>query len=87
VAPNHVLTRLECRSHRESLNLCVRVDRGVPEKLRCTPSGGLGLGGSSLCRECSDLVVGNRLRDEVNARTRRGWDDHLKAGAVVVGCG
>lgn len=86
--PNHVLVRVRCNARREELTLCVRVNRGVPEELRCTPSGGGGASGgpAPLCAECMALLQGNRLSHRVDELVRRGWSDHLKAGAVVVTC-
>ena len=85
--PDHVLVRLRCNSRREELTLCVRVNRGVPEPLRCTPSGGSPSGGTaSVCDDCSALLQGDRLSRRVAELVRRGWSDYLKAGAVVVTC-
>jgi len=84
--PDHVLVRLRCNVRREELTLCVRVNRGVPEGLRCTPSGGGGGGAAPVCADCSALLQGDRLSRRVNELVRRGWADHLKAGAVIVTC-
>jgi hypothetical protein len=85
--PDHVLVRLQCNTRHEVLTLCVRVGRGVPEALRCTPSGGGVPGGTApVCSDCSALLQGNRLSQRVDELVRRGWSDHLKAGAVVVAC-
>lgn len=85
--PNHVLVRLRCNARREELTLCVRANRGVPEALRCTPSGGAVSGGTApLCADCSALLQGDRLSHRVDELVRRGWSDHLRAGAVVVAC-
>lgn len=85
--PHHVKVLLRCTRRRESMELCVRVHRGVPEELRCRPGGGLSLaGGSPLCEECQALLDGQRLGDVVNDLTRRGWSEHVKAGAVIVAC-
>lgn len=85
--PDHVLVRLRCNVRREELTLCVRVNRGVPEGLRCTPSGGGVSGGAAtVCSDCSALLEGDQLSRHVDELVRRGWSDHLKAGAVVVTC-
>jgi hypothetical protein len=85
--PNYVSVLVKCSRHGQSINACVPVQRGVPEPLRCQPAGGVPLGGGSpLCEECQELLRGPRLRDVVNDLTRRGWSDHIKAGAVVVAC-
>lgn len=85
--PDHVLVRVRCNTRRQEVTLCVRVNRGVPDQLRCTPSGGVGGGGASpLCGECSALLQGDRLSRRVDELVRRGWSDHVKAGAVVVTC-
>ena len=85
--PDHVLVRLRCNVRREELTLCVRVNRGVPEELRCTPSGGAASGGAApVCADCSALLQADRLSRRVDELVRRGWCDHLKAGAVVVAC-
>lgn len=82
--PDHVLVRLQCNVRHQELNLCVRVNRGVPDALRCTPSGGaVSGGGSPVCPDCSALLQGDRLSRRVDELVRRGWSDHLKAGAVV----
>jgi hypothetical protein len=85
--PDHVLVRLCCNTRREELTFCVRVNRGVPEALRCTPSGDGGPGGGPrVCEDCQALLQGDRLSQRVQELVRRGWSDHLKAGAVVVSC-
>lgn len=84
--PNHVKVLLRCTRHRESIELCVRVHRGVPDDLRCQPGGAVAMGGSPVCAECQELLRGQRLGEMVNDLTRNGWSDHVKAGAVVVAC-
>jgi hypothetical protein len=85
--PNYVNVLVRCQRHGKSISACVRVQRGVPEELRCQPGGGIPLGGGNpLCQECQDLLRGSRLQDVVNNLTRRGWSDHIKASAVVVSC-
>jgi hypothetical protein len=85
--PDHVLVRLQCNVRRQELTFCVRVNRGVPEALRCTPSAGGGAGGASpLCSDCSALLRGDRLSRRVDELVRRGWSDHLEAGAVLITC-
>ena len=85
--PDHVLVRVRCNVRQEEVTFCVRVNRGVPEALRCSPSGGGALGGSSpLCSDCTSLLQGDRLSRRVDELVRRGWADHLRAGAVIVTC-
>lgn len=85
--PDHVLVRLRCNARREELTLCVRVNRGVPEALRCAPSGGGASGGPTpICADCSALLQGDRLAQRVNELVRRGWSDHIREGAVIVTC-
>ena len=86
--PNHVKVHLICTRHREFMDLCVRVDRGVPEDLRCQASGGsISLGTDNpLCQQCQDLLQGQRLAERVNDLTRHGWSEHVRDGAVVVAC-
>lgn len=87
IQPNYVKVQLRCSRRQESLELCVRVDRGVPEDLRCTPSGSAASGtGSGVCDECDALLRGDELAQMVNELTRRGWSDHRREGAVLVGC-
>ncbi len=84
---NYVKSRLSCR-HGQSIDLCVPVEREVPPPLRCSPGGGsLGGGQWSLCAVCTRLLKDSLvLRELVNDQTRRGWGDHIRAGAVVIGC-
>lgn len=85
--PDHVLVRLLCNARHNELAFCVRVNRGVPEALRCTPSGGGRTSGTgSICADCSALLQGDRLSRRVDELVRRGWSDHLAAGAVIVTC-
>lgn len=85
--PNFVKVRLNCAHRQQSMDLCVRVPRGVPEPLRCSPSGGIPDGsGNALCEECQDLLRGERLTEVVNELTRRGWSEYLRAGTVTVAC-
>lgn len=87
--PNYTKVRLECRGNHPPILLCVRVERGVPARLRCQPGGSVSVGGGSpTCPGCSDLLQnGAKLQRVVNDTTRRGWDDHMKAGAVIIRCG
>lgn len=83
--PDHVLVRLRCNVRREEFSLCVRINRGIPEALRCTPSGGAASAAAApVCADCSALLQGDRLSQRVDELVRRGWSDHLDVGAVVV---
>lgn len=84
---NHVRVRIVCRKRGRELSLCVQVSRGVPAPLRCTPQGGGSGGGPDVCAECRRLLLERgRITEVVNDLIRRGWNDHLKDGAVVVAC-
>jgi hypothetical protein len=85
---NWVSVSLRCKDRWQRLNLCVQVSRGVPPELRCQPGGGSASGsGPDVCGECTRLLSDPaRLREVVEDLTRRGWSDHVKAGAVVVAC-
>lgn len=86
--PNWVGVSLRCKDRGQTLNLCVQVSRGVPDELRCQPGGGSASGsGPDVCAECRRLLSdAGRLREVVDDLIRRGWSDHVKAGAVVVAC-
>lgn len=87
--PNWVTVTLRCNDRGQTLgSICVQVSRAVPEELRCQPGGGSASGsGPDVCRECQRLLSEpGRLREVVNDLTRRGWSEHVKAGAVVVAC-
>ena len=85
--PDHVLVRVRCNTRRQEVTLCVRVNRGVPDQLRCTPSGGVGGGGASHsvasvqpCCKAIDFHV------ELTSSFAAAGRHHVKAGAVVVTC-
>ena len=81
-----VNARLTCRHGRER-TFCVRVDREVPEKLRCSPGGGGVDGGGTLTGcECSAGLTGADLTRLVIDAVRRGWGRWMSIGAVVVEC-
>lgn len=86
--PDYVLVTLRCttRPAQPPVELCVKVERGVPDEIRCTPSGGAAgnVGGPS-CPRCAELLAG-RINEVVNDLTRRGWAEHVKAGSVIVEC-
>lgn len=86
--PDHVLVKLRCNRRQEELTFCVRVKRGVPDALRCTPGAGRGStgGAAPVCDECASLLQGDRLSQRVDDLVRRGWSDHLRTGAVIVTC-
>jgi hypothetical protein len=89
--PNFVKVEVRCGSKGTTMPLCVRVDRGVPPQLRCTPSGG-GRGSSVSsprpCPGCAALLAdgGNRLTEKVQQLVARGWNTHLRSGAVLINC-
>ena len=91
---DYVKVKLLCDRCRDVMDLCVQVDRNVPEPLSCTPGGGRPVGGapdggsSMSCSICGmpwrmDLA---RLLERVNEETRRGWGEHVRDGAVVLRC-
>jgi hypothetical protein len=85
---NWVTTIIHCiRHNRDCSPICVRVDREVPEPLRCSPGGGsVGGGGASSPLDCpcggrfdtSDL--GRRVADAM----RRGLGQWIRRRAVVI---
>jgi hypothetical protein len=90
--PHYVKVEIRCGAGGSTTALCVRVDRGVPPRLRCTPSGGGSAGSSSTsapaCRRCEALLTegGTRLSEQVHQLVARGWDAHLRSGAVLISC-
>jgi hypothetical protein len=69
---------------------CVRVERGVPERLRCIPRGGGGgvSGGEVICPACgkscgmSTTGLERRVADALHGSV----DDWIRRGAVVIDC-
>lgn len=89
--PNCVKVEIRCGTRGSRIPLCVRVDRGVPPQLRCPPSGGAADSSTAAhhtCRSCEALLVegGNRPSEQVKQLIARGWDSHLRSGAVLVTC-
>lgn len=89
---DYVKVRLLCDRCRDVVDLCVRVERNVPEPLACAP-GGAGGGGGAGGSDMSCAVCGlpwhmdtSRLLQRVNDETRRGWGQHVRNGAVVLHC-
>lgn len=84
---NFVKVSIKCTSMRRSLDFCVRVDRGVPDQLRCQPSGGSGASGpSGVCPDCEILLQPGRLATRVNQLVSRGWSEYVREGSVVIAC-
>ncbi len=84
---NWVNARLTCNDHRQERTFCVRVDREVPEPLRCTPGGGGVSGGGTLTGcPCSSGLTGSDLTRMVMDAIRRGWGRWVNLGAVVIEC-
>ena len=77
--PNWVRTILRCPTHRQEATYCVRVDQGVPQPLRCQPSGGRGM---PMC-SCAVSVSGDLQRLVADA-VRRGWGEWIRKGAVAI---
>lgn len=88
-SPNFVSVELRCRCG-DSVTWCVRVNRGVPAQLRCSPGGGGGGGGSReiRCGRCGHRCFPSigAFENAVHSAIDRGWAPHIKAGAVVVEC-
>jgi hypothetical protein len=85
---NYVQVRIQCRSRSQILDLCVPVNRQVPEPLRCTPGNPVGGGARlPLCREGEALLAPGRLIEVVDRLTSRGWGEYVRLGYVLVECG
>lgn len=85
--PNFVNVSVQCRCG-HSVTWCVRIDRGVPEPLRCVPRGGGGAISEIRCQQCSHRCFAS-LGDFENAVRRevdRGWGRHIRAGVVTIEC-
>jgi hypothetical protein len=83
----NVIIRCRCG---EQQSWCVRVDRNVPEPLRCVPQGGGGGGGSSaiVCGKCSDRCFDSprALERAIEEAVRGGWGRWERQGAVILDC-
>lgn len=87
--PDHVKALLMCASTGTLLKYCLPISKVVPPGLGCTPSAaGHGDGGlPPLCQPCRRLASSHaRLQEAVTARTAKGWDEHRRVGAVIIGC-
>jgi hypothetical protein len=87
---NFVKTIVRCATHRCTYAVfCLRVEREVPEPLRCSPGGGGGGGttlGSLAPCTCTRVNVAD-LQRRVNDLLRRGGlGEWIRQGAVVVDC-
>jgi hypothetical protein len=89
----YVKVRLLCERCTRALDLCVRVERNVPEPLACAPgnpvAGGTGGGGAGMCCGVCGASFGfgpGDLGRLVNDATRPGWGEHLRKGAVEIHC-
>jgi hypothetical protein len=85
---NWVTTVIRCKRHqRDCATICVRVDREVPEPLRCSPGGGtVGGGGTSSPLDCA---CGGRfdtadLTRRAGEALRRGLGQWIRRRAVVI---
>jgi hypothetical protein len=80
---------LRCRCG-DQQRWCVRVDRSVPEPLRCVPGGGGGGGVSSaiICRRCGDRCFDSphALERATQEAVRGGWGQWVPQGAVILNC-
>lgn len=84
--PNFVNVELRCRCE-GSVTWCVRVSRGVPAQLRCSPGGG---GGSPeiRCGQCGHRCFPSigAFENAVHSAIDRGSAAHVKARAVIIEC-
>jgi hypothetical protein len=82
---NWVKTIVRCSRHnRELPPLCVRVEREVPEPLRCSPGGGSATASGAARPDCP---CGGRLDDlsrRVTDAMRGGLGQWVRRGSVVV---
>jgi len=85
---NWVTTIIRCVRHkRDTSTICVRVEREVPEPLRCSPGGGSvggSGGGSPLDCPCGGKFDTSDLSRRVADALRRGLGEWLRRGAVVI---
>lgn len=82
--------RARCRCGGE-IPACVRVDRQVPPKLQCVPSGAGGSGGDGRirCPRCRHVCFESiqHLEKASNAATQRpNWGHFMEDGFVPVSC-
>ena len=86
---NWATTIIRCTRHRrDCATLCVRVEREVPDPLRCSPGGG-GVGGGGGATSPLDCPCGGRfdttdLGGRVADALRRGLGQWVRLGAVVI---
>jgi len=86
---NFANVKIECRCGGRSTTWCVRIDRGVPERLRCIAGGGGGGGSSEVrCGKCGHRCFPSvsAFESAVRSAVDRGWDRHIRNGVVVVEC-
>ena len=85
--PNFVNVRLQCRCG-GALTWCVRIERGVPDPLRCSPGGGGGGTNDVRCGQCGHRCFGSigAFENAVRSEVDRGWGRHIQRGAVVIEC-
>lgn len=86
---NFVWVELRCNGCGNATRFCSRIERNVPERLRCTPTGGPGGAPSDVrCPTCGRRCFASPYDLElvVEQEARGRWDRHIKAGAVVIGC-
>jgi hypothetical protein len=85
----HVNVQLRCGGCGNAMSWCVRIDRNVPEPLRCVPRGGGAAGGGGVrCPRCGRTCF-NSIDDferAVDSDARGGWGRHLREGVVVIEC-
>ena len=87
---NWVSTVVRCARHgNETGTFCLYVPQEVQGPLRCTPPGGGGGGGGAssvvACPCGTDLTVADLQRRVMDA-LRRGVDQWVKRGTVVIDC-
>ena len=81
---------IRCHCGEQITGWCVRVERNVPEPLRCVPRGGGGGGGGSTVIPCprghACFDSPRDLERATEATIRGGWGKWIHQGAVVVEC-
>jgi hypothetical protein len=85
--PNLVLVEIRCGCG-ERMRWCVRIDRNVPEPLRCAGGGGGGTARDIRCPKCGRRCFDSpqTLERAANEATPGGWGRHQREGVVVLEC-
>lgn len=89
----HVKVKLLCTRCQHGMDLCVLVHRNVPQPIACSPGAPISGGGGGnpyllscpACGLCWQMSA-SEMQERVNDKTRRGWGEHVRDGAVVLLC-